>query len=493
MLFNSYPFVAVFLPITLVGYYLLGRLNHSAGLAWLAGASLVFYYAGAQANLLLIVASIVINFLAALAISRAAERVRFWLATVTIVANVGLIAFFKYSVLFVTTLNALTGEQVAWPAIVLPLGISFWTFQKIGYIADTYRSPSSAIRNVLKYIVFVLFFPQLIAGPIVHHKEIVPQLTPQITSRIDWNNIAVGLTIFIIGLTKKVLLADNVAAYSTPVFTAASDGIDLTALEALTGVLAWTLQIYFDFSGYSDMAIGLARLFGIKLPLNFNSPYKAASIVEFWRRWHMTLSRFLRDYLYIPLGGNRRGMIDRYANLMLTMLIGGLWHGAAWTFVVWGGLHGSYLVVNHLFIAARKRLWIPQVLPQSASRHAGRVLTFVAVAFSWIFFRAESWAGALNLVAALTSRKTAFPNHVIANPSIAWTWICALLLLVWLAPNTQEFMRHHEPAFGWRDFKDSRHLLAWNPSIGWAAVSALLVVACLLSLSQPSEFIYFNF
>jgi alginate O-acetyltransferase complex protein AlgI len=233
---------------------------------------------------------------------------------------------------------------------VLPLGLSFFTFQKIALIVDAYRGRVSNFEP-LGYVLFVSFFPQLIAGPIVHHSEVMPQFAKPETVR--GSLIAAGLSLFVIGLAKKVLLADNLAQWASPVFDSASAGLRPSSSSAWIAAMAYSLQLYFDFSGYSDMAIGLARLFGIRLPLNFNSPYKAANIIDFWRRWHMTLSRFLRDYLYIPLGGNRRGPCRRYLNLAVTMLLGGLWHGASWTFVIWGGLHALYLGINHAWIAVR--------------------------------------------------------------------------------------------------------------------------------------------
>jgi D-alanyl-lipoteichoic acid acyltransferase DltB (MBOAT superfamily) len=496
MLFNSYEFLFLFLPATLLGYYVIGRFSHSGALIWLSGASLVFYASGAQSNLTLILSSICLNYFAALGLARLkTPRSRYLLAAALVLINIGFIAYFKYATLAVTAVNGLLGVDLVLPAIVLPLGISFWTFQKIAYIVDTHKN-GSPIRSLPNYVVFVLFFPQLIAGPIVHHEEIVPQLTPAITSRVNWTNLAVGFSIFVIGLGKKMIFADNVALFSTPVFQAAADGLVMTPAEAWTGVLAYTLQIYFDFSGYSDMAIGLGRMFGITLPLNFNSPYKADSIIDFWRRWHMTLSRFLRDYLYKPLGGNRSGPLDRYANLLLTMLIGGLWHGAAWTFVVWGGLHGIYLIINQAFRAARERGWVPSVLSGQTAHFAGRSLTFFAVVVAWVFFRAENWGGAWCMIDAMFSlRGFAFASHVVESPATAWGWIGALFAIAWFAPSTQMIMRKHRPALGWDPEKHDPHFFnpAWQPSPLWALAMSLILTGCILNLSEASEFIYFNF
>jgi alginate O-acetyltransferase complex protein AlgI len=496
VLFNSYEFLFLFLPVTLIGYYLIGRFSHNGALVWLSFASLVFYASGAQSNLTLIIASICLNYFAALAIARIKNgRSRYWLAAALVVTNIGFIAYFKYAVLAVTAFNGLTNADLPLPAILLPLGISFWTFQKIAYIVDTYKN-GSPIRSLPNYIVFVLFFPQLIAGPIVHHKEIVPQLTPNITSRVNWTNLAVGFSIFVMGLGKKMILADNIAIFSTPVFQAAADGLVMTPAEAWTGALAYTFQIYFDFSGYTDMAIGLARMFAITLPLNFNSPYKAGSIIEFWRRWHMTLSRFLRDYVYKPLGGNRSGSPDRYANLLLTMLIGGLWHGAAWTFMIWGGLHGVYLIINHAFRAAHGRGWLPRILSGAAAHFAGRLLTFVAVVVAWVFFRANNWGGAWCMIDAMFSlRGVSFTNYAVNSPATAWAWIGALFAITWFAPSTQMIMRKYQPALGWQPDEHAPRFLspAWSPSPVWALGTSLILTGCILNLSEASEFIYFNF
>ena len=281
--------------------------------------------------------------------------------------------------------------------IVLPLAISFFTLQQITYLVDA-NSGETKEYNFLHYCLFVTFFPQLIAGPIVHHREMLPQFEQSSAYRFVQSNFASGTAIFLLGLFKKVVLADGVAVYATPVFNAAEAGAVLTFFEAWTGATAYTFQLYFDFSGYSDMAIGIARMFNINLPLNFNSPYKAVNITEFWRRWHMTLSRFLRDYLYIPLGGNRKGKTRRHVNLMITMLLGGLWHGAGWTFVAWGALHGFYLVVNHSWHALRRAL---NPNPRSygiAGQALAWLITMNAVVVAWVFFRAESFNGAIAIL-----------------------------------------------------------------------------------------------
>ena len=342
MLFNSYGFLFLFLPVTLIVFFALGQRQRSKKLAmaWLVVTSLFFYAWWNPAYLGIMLGSIIFNYTVGFVLSAEdSPLAKKLVLTYGIVVNLGLLGYYKYANFFVDSLNAVFGDVIFLETILLPLAISFFTFQQIAYLIDTYRGETREL-NFLHYCLFVTFFPQLIAGPIVHHKEMLPQFDRDSLYSINIRRHAVGYSIFTLGLFKKVVLADGIAAYATPAFFAADSGIELTLFEAWTGALAYTLQLYFDFSGYSDMAIGLARMFGIRLPLNFNSPYKATNIVDFWRRWHMTLSRFMRDYIYIPLGGNRQGIIGgRNANLMTTMLLGGLWHGAGWNFLFWGGLH----------------------------------------------------------------------------------------------------------------------------------------------------------
>jgi alginate O-acetyltransferase complex protein AlgI len=330
MLFNSFGFLFMYLPVVLAGHLALARWSPRWTAAWLALASLFFYGYWDARYLPLLMASIIFNFWTARRMTASTAHRKRWLVF-ALAANLALLGYYKYA-------NFLLWQD--W-AIVLPVGISFFTFTQIAFLVDCYRASAGEYRLV-HYILFVSYFPHLIAGPVLHHKEMMPQFDRQ--PQPDTADFAVGLSIFVVGLAKKVLLADPISVLVGPVFTL---GAQPQLVEAWIGALAYSFQLYFDFSGYSDMAIGLSRMLGVKLPLNFNSPYRAANISEFWRRWHMTLSRFLRDYLYVPLGGNRDGARRRYRNLMLTMLLGGLWHGAGWTFVVWGGLHGVYLVLHH--------------------------------------------------------------------------------------------------------------------------------------------------
>ncbi|MDP3840780.1 MAG: MBOAT family O-acyltransferase, partial [Methylococcales bacterium] len=349
MIFNSYVFIFAFLPVVILGFYGLGRFSHHLASLWLAAASLFFYGWWDARFVGLLLASIAFNYGAGYMIGHSladkARRAKLLLIC-AIVINLILLGYFKYANFFVENLNALTGSAITMAKVFLPLGISFFTFTQIAFLVDTYQGKVREY-NFVHYTLFVTYFPHLIAGPVLHHKEMMPQFGKRETCRVNWDNIAIGLTIFILGLAKKVLLADSFGNYATPIFNAVSAGGHPMLFEAWFGALAYSLQLYFDFSGYSDMAIGLSLMFNVRLPINFNSPYKSLSIIEFWRCWHMTLSRFLRDYLYIPMGGSRDGKIKRYVNLLITMLLGCLWHGAGWTYVIWGGLHGVYLVINH--------------------------------------------------------------------------------------------------------------------------------------------------
>ncbi|HIJ62385.1 MAG TPA: MBOAT family protein [Rhodospirillaceae bacterium] len=493
MLFNSYPFLFLFLPLTLTLFFLLGRRSHALAMGWMALASLFFYAWWSPPYLLLLLASAGFNYGAGLLLARSppgdARRPALALA---VAANLALLGYFKYADFFIQTVNATFAA--GWPAmqIVLPLGISFFTFTQIAFLVDTARGEAKDY-DFVHYLLFVTYFPHLIAGPILHHKEMMPQFDRPDISRFSANRLALGISVLAFGLFKKTVLADGLAAYATPVFAAAAHGGTPTPLEAWGAALAYSLQIYFDFSGYSDMAIGLARMIGIRLPLNFHSPYKAGSIIEFWRRWHMTLSRFLRDYLYFPLGGNRHGRQRRYLNLLATMVLGGLWHGAGWTFVIWGALHGLYLVVNHAWRAVR---------PGSAVRGRGfrlaaGMLTFLAVVVAWVPFRADGVAAARTMLAAMAG----LAGPAAETATLDWTagrlWIAAGLAIVWLAPNTQEIFARYRMLGPVHRQADRLALpwlgLRWRRSPGWALATAVIGFVGLLFFSRGSEFIYFQF
>jgi D-alanyl-lipoteichoic acid acyltransferase DltB (MBOAT superfamily) len=489
MLFNSYPFLFAFLPVTLAGFALLGRLGWGRGVkAWLVGASLFYYGVWDWHYLFLLVSLLVVNFLIGtrwLPVSSPPLR-KAGLVTGLLI-NLSSLAYFKYAALLIWTADRLTGAGIPIPHIILPLGISFFIFQKIAYLVDVYRGHVYS-RSFLDYCLFVTFFPQLIAGPIVHPREILPQLSRRRGFGVTSTNLSAGLTLFILGLSKKVLLADNLSPIAGRLFDSASAGhAPPGMLAAWTGVLAYTLQIYFDFSGYSDMAIGLARMFSVRLPLNFNSPYQARDIIDFWRRWHMTLSRLLRDYVYIPLGGNRRGKLRRYLNLLATMLIGGLWHGANYTFVAWGALHGLYLVINHL--------WAGKHTARESSRlgrFAGQSLTFLSVVVAWIFFRAETFHAAGAILASMTGLHGSAGTLAI-KPGY-YALIAAGLAIVFLAPNTQQILALTRPALGVLPPPPAKQpTYLWRPTLAWALAIACLAITAILFVGRASEFIYYQF
>ena len=520
MLFNSYYFIFVFLPIVLLVFFKIGGLgHHRVAIAWLVGASLFFYGWWNPAYLGLIIASVLFNFALGVSLAASTGYAKLHKRTLLIfgiTANIGVLGYYKYTNFLVDNINSIADLEFQVAPIVLPLAISFFTFQQIAYLVDTYRGETREY-NFLQYCLFVTFFPQLIAGPIVHHKEMLPQFSKEIIYKPNFENFSVGATIFFIGLFKKVILADGVAQYATPVFAAADSGLTITFVEAWSGAMAYTFQLYFDFSGYADMAIGIARLFGIRLPLNFNSPYKADSIIDFWRRWHMTLSRFLRDYLYFSLGGSRCGKFRRYSNLLTTMLLGGLWHGAGWTFIIWGALHGLYLVINHLW----RVLSVSLNLNNRSAWYCylARVVTFIAVIVSWVFFRADSVDAALSILSGMIGT-----NGIMLNPTWlhalgpfgqllvengvqagqgavglekeAIIWSAVLLFVVWLFPNTQQIMAHYKPAFEVYPGEVKAvqfNFLQWRPSPMWAVLIAMAAISSLFSMMQVSEFLYFQF
>ena len=518
MLFNSYAFIFAYLPVVLLGFFWLARVSHAFAAGWLALASLFFYGFWNPAYIGLLLGSIVCNYVFGLWIAKAGvsqeEKRKKRLLIVAITANLALLAYYKYANFFVGNLNPLLGTSWNLGNIILPLGISFFTFTQIAFLVDTYQGKVKEY-NFIHYTLFVTYFPHLIAGPVLHHKEMMPQFAKPTTYHFNYENLSVGLTIFFIGLFKKVVLADGIAYYVPTIFDAPASGVQLTFVEAWGGAVCYALQLYFDFSGYSDMAIGLSRMFGVVLPLNFHSPYKSVNIIEFWRRWHMTLSRFLRDYLYIPLGGNRKSKFHRYLNLMITMLLGGLWHGAGWTFVIWGGLHGLYLMVNHGWQSVRKALGQNPKVPLSWPMHALAVLlTFLAVTMAWVFFRASDLHTATTIAQTMLGfNGIALPDnwftrtpalyawldaHGLFSPSnglasggmMNWIWI--LLLIVWLAPNTQTIMQSFKPALDAPQPPD-RTRLTWQPSGIYAWALGGLAGFTLLLLASTSEFIYHQF
>lgn len=482
MLFNSYIYILLFLPLTFGGYYLLNGYGMArAALGWLVAASVFFYGWWNPAYVPLILASLVVNYALGVRLSgrRAALGLRGRpLLAAGIAANVLLLCYYKYTDFFIGNVNAALGLSLPLQHIVLPLALSFFTFQQIAYLVDSHRGLTREY-DFLNYALFVTFFPQLIAGPIVHHSEMMPQYARPRSRIMSQRNIARGVLLFSIGLFKKVLIADTFGVWSTAGF---DGGEALSFFRAWGTSLSYTMQLYFDFSGYVDMAMGSALLFNIRLPRNFNSPYRALDIQDFWRRWHMTLSRFLRDYIYFPLGGSRGGGLRTACNLMLTFLIGGLWHGAGWTFVFWGFLHGAALVAHRLWKLAGGRL----------PRWAAWAATFGFVNVAWVFFRAQTWADALRVLRGMIGvngvavYRSLYPAldflpfvHDSGVPLVAGGafWVAALgalPLLVW--------KESHELAEGFR------------PTVRYAALASACAVMGLAAMQTTvSEFLYFNF
>ena len=374
MLFNSYEFIFIFLPITLGVYFLLARKRYiRLATGFLVVASLGFYSYWNILYLPLLVCSILFNYIVGSAIEKNRNKN---VLIFGVGVNLILLGYFKYMGFFVTSINSLTAMNFNVPEIILPLGISFFTFTQTAYLVDAYRGETKGY-SFLTYCLFVTVFPHLIAGPILYHKDVIPQFSRLKNFIFSYKNMSLGIAMFSIGLFKKVAIADTLAPWVKVAF---DNPEQLTFIEAWCGALAYTLQLYFDFSGYSEMAVGLGLMFNFKLPINFNSPYKATSIIDFWRRWHMTLSEYLKNYLYIPLGGNRHGEVQKMKNLLITMLLGGLWHGAGWTFVIWGGLHGVYLVINHFW--RKCGIKFPKII--------NWFITFLCVVIAWVFFRAEN-------------------------------------------------------------------------------------------------------
>jgi alginate O-acetyltransferase complex protein AlgI len=502
MLFSSYTFLFQFLPATVLAFAAARRHSPRAGILVLAAASLFFYAAWRPVYLLLLVASVAVNFTLGLRMEDPLRRRA--IGSFGVALNLALLCVFKYTNFLFDSLNTLTGAPLPFLDIILPLGISFFTFQQIAYLVDVMRG-AKVERDIVSYTLFVSFFPHLIAGPLVHHAEMIPQFKRGRTGR-SAVLAARGLSIFAAGLFKKVVIADNLAQFVSPVFAHLDAGGGVTTSWAWLATLSYTLQIYFDFSGYSDMAVGLALLFGIRLPVNFRSPYQAASIVEFWRRWHITLSRFLRDYLYIPLGGNRFGEQRRYINLMTTMLLGGLWHGAGWNFMVWGGLHGAYLSVNHLWREWRGEARVPvSGMMAKGSAVISWAITFFAVVIAWVFFRAKTMSGAWQMLCSLFGFEAGSSAYV--SPGILRMMdlpilvgeqrllligsgaVVIALAIALLLPNVPQL-------FGYREYRRAPERMVWpqwRPNLAWALLTATAVAIALFGMWQRLEFLYFQF
>lgn len=489
MPFNSYPYF-VFLAAAVLGFRWLEKTALTGRRVFLLLASYAFYAWWRADFLLLLCGSTLVNYALGREIEQRHARAhgRHAILIAGLAFNLGLIAAFKYDTLFVGTADQLLGLGLPIPHFFLPLAISFFTFEQISYLVDANAGKTHGY-SLLDYALFVAYFPHLIAGPIVRHNDLIPQFRQ---TRGTNDDLATGITLFTIGLAKKTLIADNLAPFADAIFNAAGRGTHLGPTDAWLGTLFFAFQIYFDFSAYSDMALGSSVMLGIRLPVNFHSPYKAASIIEFWRRWHISLSAFLRDYLYIPLGGNRQGRGHRYFNLFVTMLLGGLWHGANWTFMLWGGLHGLYLSINHAFRHATKGMAMPPAL--RLPLHALSVaLTFAATSLAWIVFRAPDLASARNVAGGLIGGGH---SAVVNFSPLAAITLLLLAIIVWFMPNSMELMWKHWPALP-SPYPDQpvapARRLAWQPTPLNAAAYGLLCIIAVLALSNLKPFIYFQF
>ena len=540
MLFNSYSFIFGFLPIVLAGFYGFGARKSEWALLWLTAASLLFYAWWRPLNVLLIAPSILINYGLARLLERTGDEKPAAARAILIggiVFNLCFLGYFKYLNFVEGALNDAFDTGFVMTQLILPLGISFITFQKIAFLVDVHGGRVSRF-SLADYGLFVLFFPQLIAGPIVHYREMMPQFRTA-SCRFDPENVAVGLSLFFFGLAKKLLLADPISRLVAPLYSQAAAGTPQSLTDAWIAALGFTLQIYFDFSGYSDMALGLARFFGIKLPVNFNSPLKATSIIDFWLRWHVSLTRFLTAYIYNPLslGLTRRRMAKgkpifggRNTNMaaflsllamptLLTMLVSGIWHGAGYTYILWGLLHGLLLCINHAWRLTRPRIWPDTKTYKRRMAPVGFILTFVSVVAAMVLFRAPTVDAAVLLWKGMVGGfGVTLPQAVFSRIGVVAGWlttlgvqpvwtsgaflleavarIAILLAIALLLPNTLQMLAAYEPAIGVKPAKAPSRLdrvLTWTPSGTWAFGLACAAVAGILSLGELSEFLYWQF
>ena len=478
MLFNSYEFIFAFLPLTFMLYFYLNyQKKYQLSKLFLVASSLFFYAWWNVIYLPLILLSMLFNYRFSKILAKEENHNKIILL-IGIAINLALLGYFKYYDFFMVNVNLLLGSEITLLHLALPLAISFFTFQQISYLVDAYRKEVKE-DNFLNYALFVTFFPQLIAGPIVHHKEMMPQFSNAKNSHMNLKNISLGVFIFSIGLFKKVVIADTFAVWATKGFDMAET---LNLFAAWFTSLSYTIQLYFDFSGYTDMAIGIALLFNIKLPSNFNSPYKALDIQDFWRRWHITLSRFLRDYIYIPLGGSRKGEVITYANLMITFLLGGIWHGAGWTFVFWGFLHGMALVVHRVWKKLGFKLWT----------WLAWFITFNFINISWVFFKAKEWDDAIKILSSMFSlNNVVLPRLLesklgfLADKGVEFGFFYWYMeILIWM-PMVLLILLYCKNSL--------QKAETFSLNLQTALFTGFILTAGIISLNKVSEFLYFNF
>jgi len=544
MLFNSYPFIFVFLPVTFFGAYLCGRLGQQYVVWWLVLASLFFYAYWNPPFVMLLLASAIFNYCVAQWLERAVanqqDQRKKYLLILAVFANLGLLGYFKYTNFFLGSFYQLQGLNFSPLAIVLPLGISFFTFTQLAFLVDTSQGITTE-RSFSRYLLFVTFFPHLIAGPLIHHKQMMPQFADAGNYRISPINISIGLTIFVFGLAKKIFIADNFGEIADPVFSAVQSGENVQFFEAWVGILAYTLQLYFDFSAYSEMAIGLSLLFNIRMPLNFNSPCKSQSIIDFWQRWHMTLTKYIGDYIYNPIAmyfmrrefGRSKFKVIIYTLVLptlITFVLAGLWHGANWTYLMFGTTHGVYLVINHLWRQYKKHKgWVHESI---FYQRAACLLTYVSVVFAFVFFRSNSMATALEIQKTMIglggiSLPSTFadfvPAFVSQSPGVSVSFngifpgglfkishldIFLLLIfghiVVWAMPNIHQLLCRYSIVTQDMTAKAMKNratpgrlfsYLVWKPTAIWAFSAGILLFAVVLSLAtlKPSVFLYYQF
>ena len=538
MLFNSLEFILVFLPLTILGFVIFGKIRPIWALSFLVFASLFYYASWDPEYLWVIILSIVLNFFCGNLLSdHTSSQVRKQtILSIGIVINLSFLAYYKYANFFVDNIVFVTGWDLYLSPIFLPIAISFFTFQQIAYLVDVSNGLIKE-KSFLRYCVFISFFPQLVAGPIVLHREMMPQFEKPTFGFLNYENIAVGLTVFSIGLLKKVVLADGIEVYATQVFNAAEAGVALTLFEAWGGALAYSFQLYFDFSGYTDMAIGLARIFGIILPLNFNSPFKATNIIEFWKRWHMSLTRFFTHYFYQPLTIKLVRMFSARNNnkvrfflvmygfpIIIVFALIGLWHGAGWTFLAFGLIHGIFLSLNHLWRLILKPADNVVVDKWNVFSWIGWACTFLCVMLSFVVFRAESFQGAIVIFESMmgmygVAMHASYFSHLnalfpLGDWLVASGWefrnmvylhgikqfgaLFILGVIVFFLPNTQQFMINYKPALDISD--DGRNTCTdqwwqWRPKTIMAIVVSLLTLLSLNTAFHSDEkiFLYYQF
>jgi D-alanyl-lipoteichoic acid acyltransferase DltB (MBOAT superfamily) len=519
LIFNSYQFLFAYLPVVLIGTFLLARLSADAAQIWLVAASLFFYAAWNVDYLPMLLGSVVFNYVIAMYMVRVSNpEVRSLLLGFAVLVDLGLLGYYKYTGFFLENLNAVSGSTYTWRSLILPLGISFYTFQQLTLLADISSGRIKDFR-FRDFLLFVTFCPHLIAGPIVHHREMMPQFQ-KASYRLDWENIAVGCVLLSIGLFKKSILADGIADHITPIFNDASTGKPISFAYAWAAAIGFTLQMYFDFSGYSEMALGLARMVGIKLPMNFNSPLKALSIVDYWSRWHITLTRFLTAYIYNPIAvaqarrrsaSGKKGLAGTrttwgaFAGIvamptMVTMFLSGLWHGAGNQFLIFGVLHGTALVINHAWRLVRPRVWPDSEHYRRTTWPIAWLLTFLIVMVALTWFHAASVTAGTNIIVGLTgAHGIVLPEEGVEFATM-YVWIVLLMVIALVPPNTLEILHAWQPAitmpaaavglYAWHGWQ-GRIKLSLTPICG-VATGVFLAIG-VLGLNRVSEFLYWHF